>query len=259
VWKPRIPRGDVRAGTKPQKLFKRETKMFPYVNIFEPDADQIHFHDAAKIVENGYAPLPLPWKSRNPMLPFAVGRYFFPTEDILNKFGDEGIAVACAVWPALVADLGKGRNTWVVAVDVTMSNKKIAKAVDELVRNAATAAPAVRHTTDTYNRLYVFKYDALNGQPFVPSMSTRLYQMPKDVLYHSVRVLNVNENFAHSGHCTKNSMSSTDPDGPAFYWPAGDLTKIQRASLPVITAEGSDALREDIEQIFETLGAERVM
>ena len=162
----------------------------------------------------------------------------------------------------------KAQASWLIGVQVLTSSKKIAASVDDFI-NARFPNVAIRLTTGTHDRLYIFglsREPLSNGRPhlpFEPSRSQRWWQMPKNggtEEYERVKVLCGNEWFAYSGHCGERITGSrTDPDH-AFYWrESRDLMEVSSADLSTLDPESAAQLRLDIEQMFEAHGAERVL
>ena len=226
-----------------------------------PAVEQLLFKDADAIAANGYLPGPLPWGHSQPLCATAMGAHYVFHRGLQDENGDAGISILTGMGVNAGFDFDAARTSWLVAVQVIAASKKIGNAIDALMSARFAKRPAVRHTTGTQDRLFVFGLDDSEGRPFSLCRSTRRFMLPKDRgtdSYHYCDVISAGGHFAHSGLCTERSIAGYAPDGPAFYWPEGDLTKIPRSELPTIDADGAATLQDDIETVFETHGAERV-
>jgi hypothetical protein len=233
-------------------------------------AEPVLFRDGApRLHARGYLCLPMHWGTNGPSVPVAAAASFLKDDLISNpRFGEQGIAILCSAAPHSQLPIDKARESWLIGVRVVLSSKKIAASVDDLIAARFAAHTAVRLTTGTHDRLLVFSLDReprISGGihlPFEPSRSQRWWQMPKNKgsdEYERVTVLSGNDWFGYSGHCGARQNSGTDPDA-AFYWREGrDLMEMSSADLPTLNAESAAQMRLDIEDLFETAGAVRVL
>jgi hypothetical protein len=233
-------------------------------------AEQICFRDGApRLRERGYLSLPNVPGISSPCVPLAAVSAFFKDALIQHAhYGAQGICVLCSAVPHAELPMDVCRASWLIGVQVLMSSKKIAASLDELIAARFDKTPGVRLTHGTHDRLYVFALDRsprLSGihLPFEPSRSTRLYQVQKNRgtdEYERVKLFGAGDWFAYSGRCGARSTSGSDPDGPAFYWRSdADLMSIASDDLPTLTAESAAQLRVDVEAVFESQNAERVL
>jgi hypothetical protein len=234
-------------------------------------AEPVLFRDGApRLHARGYLSLPMQSGVSSPCVPLVAAAGFLNHELIFNpRFGDMGIAVLCSAAPHEMLPLDKARESWLVGVQVILSSKKIAADVDAHIAARFAAHPAVRFTTGEQDRFFVFALDReprISGGihlPFEPSRSMRWFQTPKNKgteNYEKVKVVCGNDCFAYSGRCGSRSTSGSDRNGPEFHWREGhDLAGLSSADLPTLNAESAAQLRLDIEDLFETAGAVRVL
>jgi hypothetical protein len=228
----------------------------------QPTVQQLLFKDADLLAANSYYPAPLEFGYSLPEGSWKAGVYSY-RDEARQEYPDHGIAVLTGATVNPLMGLDECRRTWLVAVQViNTASKKIDKAVDELMSARFTKRPAVRRTTGTYDGLYVFALDESESLPISLGRSIRRFWVPKDrgtdsYLYCDVR--SAFDCFTYSGLCTVRSPAGHASDGPAVYWPEGDLTKIPRRNLPALTYDAAATLQDDIENLFEAHGAERAV
>ena len=233
--------------------------------------EQITFADGApKLHANGYLMVPIASGAKVPSVQLVAAAAL--SKDPLGfgpRFGDEGIAVLCAAVPHEQLPFAKAQASWLIGVQVLMSSKKIAASVDDFIAERFTAAPGVRLTQGTHDRLYIFglsREPLSNGRPYLPFeplRSRRLFQSAKNrgiESYDECKLLGAGDWFAYSGREFTPTLAGSAPEGPEFYWrPSADLMDVPSCELPSLNAESAAQLRLDIESLFESAGAERVL
>ena len=181
----------------------------------ESTPEQIRFADGAPTLRaNGFYPIPLAWGASVPTFAYAANAYAYPNS--CRPYHDvELIAVLCGVRPNPLLGLEECRATWLTAVQIVTSSKKIADIVDDLVAARFTKSPPVRLTVGTYDALYVFAFDG--SVPVALGGSLRRFWLPKNKgtgAYEYCRVLSANDVFTYSGLCAARSIAGSDPNGP---------------------------------------------